>query len=85
MNIKLAGFWLNKFLGVQIENNWKFVHDPDELAAFFQSQATIFLNFLQENYLNTMKDIEKVDVCTNILSLADVLNSEWRVRILFIV
>lgn len=63
---------------IQIENNWKFVHDPDELAAFFQSQATIFLNFLQENYLNTMRDIEKVDVCTNILSLADVLNSEWR-------
>ncbi|XP_003487570.1 cell cycle checkpoint protein RAD17 isoform X1 [Bombus impatiens] len=63
---------------IQTENNWKFVHDPDEIAAFFQSQATVFLNFLQENYLNTMGNIEEVDISTNILSIADVLNSEWR-------
>lgn len=61
------------------------MHDPDEIAAFFQSQATVFLNFLQENYLNTMGNIEEVDISTNILSIADVLNSEWRVRLLFIV
>lgn len=77
--------WINKFTGIQTENNWKFVHDPDEIAAFFQSQATVFLNFLQENYLNTMGNIEEVDISTNILSIADVLNSEWRVRLLFIV
>ena len=59
-------------------NSWKFAHDPDEIAAFFQSQATVFLRFLQENYLNTMRGIEDVDVCGDILSLADVLNSEWR-------
>ncbi|CAK9796453.1 Cell cycle checkpoint protein RAD17 [Anthophora plagiata] len=62
----------------QTESHWKFVHDPDEIAAFFQSQATVFLRFLQENYLNTMRGIEEVNSCANILSLADVLNSEWR-------
>ncbi|XP_076232328.1 rad17 checkpoint clamp loader component [Calliopsis andreniformis] len=59
-------------------SSWKFVHDPDEIAAFFLSQATVFLNFLQENYLNTIRGIEEANVCANILSLADVLNSEWR-------
>ncbi|OAD62799.1 Cell cycle checkpoint protein RAD17 [Eufriesea mexicana] len=63
---------------IQTEDKWKFAHDPDEITAFFQSQATVFLNFLQENYLNTIKEIEKADACANILSLADVLNSEWR-------
>nr|XP_003701679.1 PREDICTED: cell cycle checkpoint protein RAD17 isoform X1 [Megachile rotundata] len=63
---------------IQEENRWKFVHDPDEIAAFFQSQATVFLNFLQENYLNTMRGIEEVNACANTLSLADALNSEWR-------
>lgn len=28
-----------------------------------------------------MGDIEKVNICTNILSLANILNSEWRVRL----
>lgn len=32
-----------------------------------------------------MGNIEEVDISTNILSIADVLNSEWRVRLLFIV
>ncbi|XP_034182449.2 rad17 checkpoint clamp loader component isoform X1 [Osmia lignaria lignaria] len=59
-------------------NSWKFVHNPDEVAAFFQSQATVFLHFLQENYLNTMRGIDEVNACANILSLADALNSEWR-------
>ncbi|KOC59428.1 Cell cycle checkpoint protein RAD17 [Habropoda laboriosa] len=63
---------------IQTENCWKFVHDPDEIAAFFQSQATVFLRFLQENYLNTMRGIEEVNTCADILSSADVLNSEWR-------
>lgn len=69
------------FIGIQTGYTWKFVHDPDEIITFFQSQATVFLNFLQENYLNTMGDIEKVNICTNILSLANILNSEWRVRL----
>nr|XP_033337494.1 cell cycle checkpoint protein RAD17 [Megalopta genalis] len=60
------------------DNSWKFAHDPDDIASYFQSQATVFLNFLQENYLNTMRGIEEVNACANILSLADVLNSEWR-------
>ncbi|XP_076755019.1 rad17 checkpoint clamp loader component [Xylocopa sonorina] len=63
---------------IQIENSWKFAHDPDEIAAFFQSQATTFVNFLQENYLNTIRGIEEANACADILSLADVLNAEWR-------
>ncbi|XP_053988661.1 cell cycle checkpoint protein RAD17 [Hylaeus volcanicus] len=59
-------------------NSWKFVHDPDEIAAFFQSQATVYLKFIQENYLNTIRGIEEANACANILSLGDVLNSEWR-------
>ncbi|XP_076183227.1 rad17 checkpoint clamp loader component isoform X2 [Ptiloglossa arizonensis] len=63
---------------IQNGSSWKFVHDPDEIAAYFQSQATVFLKFIQENYLTTMRGIEEVNACTDILSLADVLNSEWR-------
>ncbi|XP_031848417.1 rad17 checkpoint clamp loader component isoform X2 [Nomia melanderi] len=63
---------------IQTENSWKFVHDPDDIASYFQSQSTVFLSFLQENYLNTMRGIEEVNACANILSLADTLNSEWR-------
>ncbi|CAL7947033.1 unnamed protein product [Xylocopa violacea] len=63
---------------IQTGNSWKFAHDPDEIAAFFQSQATTFVNFLQENYLNTLRGIEEANACAKILSLADVLNAEWR-------
>ncbi|XP_043258209.1 cell cycle checkpoint protein RAD17 [Colletes gigas] len=63
---------------IQSGNSWKFVHDPDDIAAYFQSQATIFLKFIQENYLNTIGGIEEANVAANILSLADVLNTEWR-------
>ncbi|XP_015433407.1 PREDICTED: cell cycle checkpoint protein RAD17 [Dufourea novaeangliae] len=63
---------------IQNGNSWKFVHDPDNITSYFQSQATVFLNFLQENYLNTIRGIEEVNICANILSLADTLNSEWR-------
>ncbi|XP_076654665.1 rad17 checkpoint clamp loader component [Halictus rubicundus] len=63
---------------VQNGDSWTFVHDPDDIASYFQSQATVFLNFLQENYLNTMGGIEEVNACANILSVADTLNNEWR-------
>lgn len=63
---------------VQTENGWRFVHDPDNIAAYFESQATVFLNFLQQNYLNTLEGIKEVKDCAQILSLADVLNTEWR-------
>lgn len=55
------------------------MHDPEEIAAFFQSQSVVFVQFLQENYLNTIRTIEEATVTSDILSLADVLNSEWRV------
>ncbi|KAK0080310.1 hypothetical protein PV325_014167 [Microctonus aethiopoides] len=57
---------------------WKFSHDPDEIAAYFQSQASIFLHFLHENYLNTMGKIEQVDYCSDIMSLSDTISTEWR-------
>ncbi|KYN22821.1 Cell cycle checkpoint protein RAD17 [Trachymyrmex cornetzi] len=62
------------------ENSFKFVHDPEEIAAFFQSQSVVFVKFLQENYLNTIRTLEEAAVASDILSLADVLNSEWRKR-----
>lgn len=55
------------------------MHDPEEIAAFFQSQSVVFVQFLQENYLNTIRTIEEATIASDILSLADVLNSEWRV------
>ncbi|KYQ54026.1 Cell cycle checkpoint protein RAD17 [Trachymyrmex zeteki] len=61
-------------------NSFKFVHDPEEIAAFFQSQSVVFVQFLQENYLNTIRTLEEAAVASDILSLADVLNSEWRDR-----
>ncbi|XP_043495137.1 cell cycle checkpoint protein RAD17 isoform X1 [Polistes fuscatus] len=63
---------------IQEENSWKFVHNPDEIAEYFQSQTTTFLYFLHENYLNTIRLIEESDISANVLSLGDVLNSEWR-------
>ncbi|KAG7209115.1 hypothetical protein KM043_015261 [Ampulex compressa] len=63
---------------IESGNSWKFIHDPDDITAYFQSQATIFVYFLQENYLNTMREIEQGDECADILSLSDMLNSEWR-------
>ncbi|KAL0112732.1 hypothetical protein PUN28_012182 [Cardiocondyla obscurior] len=59
-------------------SNDGFVHDPEELAAFFQFQSKTFVQFLQENYLRTIRTIEEAAVASGILSLADVLNSEWR-------
>ncbi|XP_051161215.1 cell cycle checkpoint protein RAD17 [Leptopilina boulardi] len=56
----------------------KFVHDPDDTASFFQSQAANFVHFLHENYLNTLRDIERAELSSDILSAADVLTSEWR-------
>lgn len=63
-------------------DSYKFVHDPEEIAAFFQSQSVVFVQFLQENYLNTMRTIEEAAIASDILSLADVLNTEWRVSLI---
>lgn len=63
---------------IQQGNSWKFVHNPDEIAEYFQSQATTFLYFLHENYLNTIKFIEAADSSIDTLSQADILNTEWR-------
>lgn len=59
----------------------RFVHDPEEIAGFFPSQAVIFVQFLQENYLNTIRTIENASVGADILSSANVLHSEWRVSV----
>lgn len=59
-----------------------FAHDPDETASFFQSYAVVFVQFLQENYLNTMSTVDDVIIGSDILSLVDVLNSEWRVSLI---
>lgn len=55
------------------------MHDPEEIAAFFQSESVVFVKFLQENYLNTIRTLEETVMASDILSFGDVLNSEWRV------
>ncbi|XP_012251324.2 cell cycle checkpoint protein RAD17 [Athalia rosae] len=59
-------------------NSWKFLHDPDEIAYFFQTQPSTFVRFLHENHLNTTRAIEQASTATDILSVADLLVSEWR-------
>ncbi|XP_012523873.2 cell cycle checkpoint protein RAD17 [Monomorium pharaonis] len=61
-------------------DSFKFVHDPEEIAAFFQSLSVTFVQFLQENYLKTIRTIEEATVASDILSLSDVLNSDWSDR-----
>nr|XP_050853120.1 cell cycle checkpoint protein RAD17 [Vespula vulgaris] len=63
---------------IEIENSWKFVHNPDEIAEYFHSQTSTFLYFLHENYINTIRFIEESSISADVLSLADILNSEWR-------
>ncbi|XP_034939120.1 cell cycle checkpoint protein RAD17 [Chelonus insularis] len=59
-------------------DSWKFVYNPDDIASHFPSQATTFLRFLHENYLNTMSNIDHVATSANILSLSDVIAREWQ-------
>ncbi|XP_044018585.1 cell cycle checkpoint protein RAD17, partial [Aphidius gifuensis] len=59
-------------------NEWKFAHNPDDIASYFQSQSSMFLYFLQENYINTISTIEEVDKCAEIMSLCDTFNSQWQ-------
>ncbi|XP_046423151.1 cell cycle checkpoint protein RAD17 isoform X1 [Neodiprion fabricii] len=59
-------------------NSWKFVHDPDEIAYFFQTQPSTFARFLHENHLNTTRGIEEATAATDILSISDCLISDWR-------
>ncbi|XP_020295957.1 cell cycle checkpoint protein RAD17 isoform X3 [Pseudomyrmex gracilis] len=61
-------------------NSFKFVHDPEEIAGYFTSHSMVFVQFLQENYLNTIRTLEEASVASDILSLAEVFNSEWRDR-----
>ncbi|XP_063978811.1 cell cycle checkpoint protein RAD17 isoform X2 [Diachasmimorpha longicaudata] len=59
-------------------DKWSFTHDPDDIAAYFRSQSKIFFHFLQENYLNTMGNIDQVERCSEIMSLADTISMEYR-------
>lgn len=64
-----------------VGNSWKFTHDPDELASSFQSQSNTTIRFIHENYLNTMGlNMDGAAYGVDAISLADVFNSEWRVR-----
>lgn len=68
-------------LGDPNSNSGKFVHNPDEIAGFFQSQMLVFVKFLQENYLNNIRTLEEATVASDILSLTNVLNSDWQVSL----
>ncbi|KAJ8681591.1 hypothetical protein QAD02_017383 [Eretmocerus hayati] len=57
---------------------WKFVHDPDDLAAFFHAQSNTFVKFIHENYLNTIgSNLNGAADAVDAVSLADIFNSEW--------
>lgn len=71
----------NKFTETPMGSSWKFTHDPDDLASCFQSQANTAIRFIHENYLNTMGfNMDGTANAVDAISLADVFNSEWRVR-----
>ncbi|OXU28242.1 hypothetical protein TSAR_010768 [Trichomalopsis sarcophagae] len=59
--------------------SWKFVHDPDDLASSFQTHSNTFIKFVHENYMNTMGfNMDGATKAIDVISLADVINSEWR-------
>ncbi|XP_058794083.1 cell cycle checkpoint protein RAD17 isoform X2 [Phymastichus coffea] len=61
--------------------SWKFVHNPDDLASTFHSHANTFIKFIHENYLNTIgSNVDGANLAIDTISLADVMNSEWRAR-----
>lgn len=61
-------------------NSWKFIHDPDDLASSFQTHSNTFIKFVHENYMNTMGfNMGGAAKAIDVISLADVMNSEWRV------
>ena len=70
--------------GIVEGNTWKFFHDPDEIASYFQSQSTTFLHFLHENYMNTIGSIGEAETCADIMSLSDTITNEWRVGLIFL-
>ncbi|XP_012270450.1 cell cycle checkpoint protein RAD17 [Orussus abietinus] len=58
--------------------SWTFVHTPEEIAQSFAPQSGQFYRFLHENYLNTMTVMEKVELASEVISMADCMLSEWR-------
>ncbi|XP_011496745.1 PREDICTED: cell cycle checkpoint protein RAD17 [Ceratosolen solmsi marchali] len=59
--------------------SWQFVHNPDDLASCFHTQANTFIRFVHENYMNTIgSNLDSVAMAVDVISLADVLSSEWK-------
>ena len=50
-----------------------FLHDPSSIADSFSSSASMFVLFIQENYLNMFSSIDSVAEASAILSDADVM------------
>lgn len=59
------------------EDSLQFTHDPDDLAAYFQSQPSITLSFLEENYLKTLGNIQQAFCAADTLSLSAHLSNNW--------
>ncbi|XP_014228468.1 cell cycle checkpoint protein RAD17 [Trichogramma pretiosum] len=59
--------------------SWRFVHNPDDLASCFQTQANTFISFVHENYLNTIgPNMNGATAAIDAISMADIFNAEWR-------
>lgn len=54
---------------------YRFVHDPNELVDTCSSQPSSFISFLQENYASRFSSIKSISKAANHLSCADVLLS----------
>lgn len=64
----------------KIEGNvWRFTHDPDELALYFQTMSQTAISFIHENCLGTIgENMNAAESALEAISLADILSSEWR-------
>lgn len=65
------------------EHSYKLVYSADSIADMFLDKPTVFVSFLQENYLNTFSDIKDVTLATDRLLVADTFFNEWHSKELF--
>lgn len=60
------------------KSSFKFTHPPGEIIDMYSTQRKIFVEFLQENYLNTFTNINDVSFGADKLAIADLLLSHWK-------
>lgn len=56
-------------------------HSPFDIADQFQSLPSLFVGYINENYLPHFSHVQHVEEASKSLSDADCLLNEWKVRI----